>query len=480
MRKLLIQKVSLIVADVMALVLSLVIVNVLLNLIRPGIDHISFATLGVAKLSGFLLIILFWYQEQYVKRRPIWEEVKIIVYTVCVFAFFHAGISYLMSHHIIKLLTLLFWLVLLIILPSLRYIGKKILDKFGLWRRGVYILGTKENAIAAYNLLSTDKILGYNFLGFIHLIGTHNPSLLSVDDKLDGYLKVGNTSIAIIDLNKLLNDEKQERDIEIVFALNSNELPYYAKIINILQSKYDFVSIIPDISGIPLYGVELNHFFGSDQLFLRLQNNLSRRFNRVIKRIVDLILASIGIIILTPLFIVIALFIKIFTRGNVFFEHKRIGLDGKSFYCIKFQTMYPNSQDILRDLLAHDANAKHEWEQNFKLKNDPRITPIGKFLRRTSLDELPQLLNVIKGDMSLVGPRPIVEAELKRYKADEYYYKLVRPGITGLWQISGRNDVDYTTRVHLDVNYIKNWSLWYDFVILLKTILVVFSRGGAY
>ena len=142
--------------------------------------------------------------------------------------------------------------------------------------------------------------------------------------------------------------------------------------------------------------------------------------------------------------------------------------------------MVVDSQKALRDLLARDPEARQQWNKEFKLKNDPRITPIGNILRKTSLDELPQLWNVFKGEMSLVGPRPVTRLELKHYGDDLIYYKMVRPGISGLWQVSGRNDVDYSTRVYLDAWYVKNWSLWNDIVILAKTVNIVLRRKGAY
>jgi undecaprenyl-phosphate galactose phosphotransferase len=135
---------------------------------------------------------------------------------------------------------------------------------------------------------------------------------------------------------------------------------------------------------------------------------------------------------------------------------------------------------ILKEMLESDEKAKNEWRQNFKLKNDPRITKIGRFLRKTSIDELPQLWNVLKGEMSLVGPRPIVEEEIERYGDQAHYYLEARPGMTGLWQISGRNDMDYEQRVNLDSWYTRNWSLWYDIVILMKTIPELFNSKGAY
>ena len=142
--------------------------------------------------------------------------------------------------------------------------------------------------------------------------------------------------------------------------------------------------------------------------------------------------------------------------------------------------MYPNSKELLENILNTDVKRKKEWEATFKLKDDPRVTPVGKFLRETSLDELPQLFNVLIGQMSLVGPRPIVDAEIERYNDSFFYYQLVLPGITGLWQISGRSDVGYTQRVALDECYVRNWSLWYDIVILIKTVSVVIKKTGAY
>ncbi|EFN7504727.1 sugar transferase, partial [Escherichia coli] len=166
--------------------------------------------------------------------------------------------------------------------------------------------------------------------------------------------------------------------------------------------------------------------------------------------------------------------------GPAIYGHDRVGINGKTFKCLKFRSMVVNSKEILDELLKNDPKAKEEWDATFKLKNDPRITKIGAFLRKTSLDELPQLLNVLKGEMSLVGPRPIINAELERYNDQVDYYLLSKPGMTGLWQVSGRSDVDYDTRVYLDAWYVKNWSMWNDIAILLKTVIVVLKKDGAY
>ncbi|HCD2578741.1 TPA: exopolysaccharide biosynthesis polyprenyl glycosylphosphotransferase, partial [Klebsiella pneumoniae] len=201
--------------------------------------------------------------------------------------------------------------------------------------------------------------------------------------------------------------------------------------------------------------------------------------SRIIKRIFD-ITASLGIIILlSPVLVYISLKVKK-DGGPAIYGHERVGKNGKPFKCLKFRSMVINSKEVLEEVLANDPEAKAEWDETFKLKNDPRITKIGQFLRRTSLDELPQLFNVVKGEMSLVGPRPIITAELERYNEQVDYYLLSKPGMTGLWQVSGRSDVDYNTRVYLDAWYVKNWSMWNDVAILFKTVGVVLKRDGAY
>lgn len=200
----------------------------------------------------------------------------------------------------------------------------------------------------------------------------------------------------------------------------------------------------------------------------------------VSKRIFDLVVGFPALLVALPFMILIAIAIKIDSKGPAIFGHTRVGKDGKSFKCLKFRTMVMNSQKILDNLLLENPQLREEWEKDFKLKNDPRITRVGHFLRKTSLDELPQLINVLCGEMSLVGPRPIVSKEIEKYGIHFNDYKMVPPGITGIWQVSGRNDIDYGERVQLDVWYIRNWSLWMDITILFRTICVVLNRKGAY
>ena len=206
---------------------------------------------------------------------------------------------------------------------------------------------------------------------------------------------------------------------------------------------------------------------------------LSKDVQLILKDVMDRAGAAVALVLFSPLFLILAYKIKK-DGGPVFYGHQRIGRGGRPFKCWKFRSMVMGSQDILKDLLEKDAAARDEYARTFKLKNDPRITPVGAVLRKTSLDEIPQLFNVLCGDMSLVGPRPIVEAEQSYYDDKISLYTSVKPGITGLWQVSGRSDTDYEQRVSLDSQYVKKWSLWNDIVIIFKTIHVVLTRKGAY
>ncbi len=198
------------------------------------------------------------------------------------------------------------------------------------------------------------------------------------------------------------------------------------------------------------------------------------------KRVFDLMVTIPAMLFLSPLFVGVALAIRLTDGGNVIYKHKRIGYGGKEFYCLKFRSMVLDAEARLNELLASDPEARAEWARDQKLRHDPRITPIGRFLRKTSLDELPQLWNIVRGEMSVVGPRPIVRSEVERYGDFFNHYTSVLPGVTGLWQVSGRNNTTYKERVELDAQYAVTWSLRKDILILLKTIPAVIKSRGAY
>ncbi len=200
----------------------------------------------------------------------------------------------------------------------------------------------------------------------------------------------------------------------------------------------------------------------------------------LVKVVADWLLALTLGVLLLPVIALIAVLIKLSSKGPVFYSAERIGRDGKRFRIYKFRTMMEDADQVLEEYLSRHPELSHQWSDSFKLKKDPRVTRIGRLLRMTSLDELPQLWNVLKGQMSLVGPRPIVEAEIPYYGDAFERYQRVRPGLSGLWQVSGRNDLTYTERVDLDTYYVENWSFWLDAYILVKTAKVVISCSGAY
>ncbi|MCA9187586.1 MAG: undecaprenyl-phosphate galactose phosphotransferase WbaP [Pirellulaceae bacterium] len=211
-----------------------------------------------------------------------------------------------------------------------------------------------------------------------------------------------------------------------------------------------------------------------------LENHLTIRKNLLLKRLMDVILVSIGGLVLLPAFGVIAVLIRISSPGSIFYSQNRVGQYGRHFRAWKFRTMVPNADDVLEDYLAKHPELRAEWNRDKKLKRDPRVTWIGRILRKTSLDELPQLWNVLVNDMSLVGPRPIPVYEERAYGDIHKAYALVLPGITGMWQISGRNNTSYGERIDLDKYYVRNWSLWLDLYILMRTVKTVAFGEGAY
>ncbi len=247
-----------------------------------------------------------------------------------------------------------------------------------------------------------------------------------------------------------------------------------------LQHHVNRVVVLPRMVKMPLINAEVFTSVNHRGLAFSTRNNLLNPVDKMFKMFFDFTMTIILIIVFSPILFLLYILVYVATRGKPIFKHERIGKDGKPFDVYKFRTMHPNAKQILEALLDSDDDIRVEWEKEFKLKDDPRITKMGLFLRKTSLDELPQLINVIKGEMSLVGPRPIVKDEIKKYGEYFNYFKAVKPGITGLWQISGRNDVDYDERVQLDTWYVRNWSIEQDLIILMKTIVTVLLKKGSY
>jgi Undecaprenyl-phosphate galactose phosphotransferase WbaP len=243
-------------------------------------------------------------------------------------------------------------------------------------------------------------------------------------------------------------------------------------------SSFHRILIVTDLFGICCLGISPREVGG--QLGLEIPQRLRFPISKLVKRSLDILVSATLLLLLVPLFLLICVAIKINSKGAVFFGHRRYGREGKSFRALKFRTMVTNADRILETHLRQHPELLSEWQRDHKLKDDPRITGVGRWLRRYSLDELPQLVNILVGDMSLVGPRPIVESEIARYAASYDLYTRVLPGLTGLWQVSGRNNTTYKERVLFDEYYIRNWSIWMDIYILTCTFQAVLHARGAY
>jgi Undecaprenyl-phosphate galactose phosphotransferase WbaP len=249
-------------------------------------------------------------------------------------------------------------------------------------------------------------------------------------------------------------------------------------LMNTSVSAFRYSAYIPDFVSATNIWMSVRDFGGV--LGLTTSNKLKMVWNLWIKRFMDLMIVIFGGILILPFLLVLALLVKLSSPGPVLYGHKRLGKNGKYFTAYKFRSMVMDAEERLQKLFESDPEFKKEWDKNHKLQNDPRVTAIGKFLRRTSMDEFPQLINILKGEMSLVGPRPIVDEEVSRYGEDFNWIFSVRPGLTGMWQVSGRSETDYAVRVLYDTYYLQSWSVWLDIWILFMTFGAVLRGKGAY
>lgn len=416
------------------------------------------------------LCILFLMEGLYFRRRLFLMELKhilksLIFYTAVVLAL----ISLMhLSTVISRIVIVLSVLITLLLLPLIRYFTKIIAFDLGLWKKNVLILGAAKTGALICQSLKKNKFLGYQVTGF-----------LDDDEK-----KTGTSVLEIKVLGKIENIREILKDtttLDVIIAMPSLTRERLLEIVEICEHYVESIKIIPDLFGIATIGAEIDSI--SDFLMINININLKKPWNIFMKRVLDIVLSLIVLIVGAPVLILIAVAIRLDSPGPALFLQKRLGQSsGKGrFPCFKFRSMYLNSNERLQEYLASHPEAQQEWEQFAKLKSeDPRVTRVGQWLRKTSLDELPQVLNVLRGEMSLVGPRPYLPREIEKMDNMEKTILVAKPGITGLWQVSGRNELSFRTRCTMDIYYVRNWSLWMDLVILTKTAYIVFSRKGAY
>jgi Undecaprenyl-phosphate galactose phosphotransferase WbaP len=326
------------------------------------------------------------------------------------------------------------------------------------------------------------------------IYGTGNTGKLVADCLLDS-IRTGYRPVLMLDDNLLGEDEYRNIPIihdpgvgpEIVKnynikmaiiampELDANKLKI---LLNTSVSAFRYNVLIPNFHNISNIYMPVRDFNGV--LGIDTSNKFKITFNVAIKRLMDLSIVIFGGLLALPLLLIIALLIKLTSPGPVLYKHKRVGKNGAHFIAYKFRSMAIDSQERLERLLVSDPEIREEWDKNHKLHDDPRITGLGRVLRRTSFDELPQLLNILKGEMSLVGPRPIVDEEIEKYGEDYDRIFSIKPGLTGLWQVSGRSNTNYNERVAYDTYYLQSWSVWLDLWIIFKTFGVVLMGKGAY
>ena len=361
-----------------------------------------------------------------------------------------------------RLALLLIWALCQVTIPTGRYAIRRLLIRLHLWGEPVAVIGdlSKDLALAEYFQINLQ-------------LGLRPVAILR-----DEYFSEDNSKFGPLMSIDQIRDYARNRSLNTALVVIT-DLNSLDSLVDRYRFVFRYVILIKGRSG----GYTLNSLKSLDLsgiLGLQVANNLLSFWAQLFKRIIDVLGSILGTFFLSPFFGLAALVIKIDSPGSVFYRQRRIGRNGNTFDLIKFRTMYQNADHILADKLASDPALRQEWDCYQKLKKDPRISRTGRLLRRFSLDELPQLWNVLIGEMSLVGPRPIMVDQRELYGESFKEYIQVTPGMTGLWQVSGRNDISFARRSELDSEYIQRWSAWLDIFIFFKTIKIVLWQQGVY
>ena len=338
------------------------------------------------------------------------------------------------------------------------------LKRFGVGQISVVLAGDGQAAKRIVATLKGDSYSGIRIVGYFAGTNRNNGGDCSFQNC--GIPRLGTLHDVV--------PESRKRNVKILFACQDDRL--FRAQMDEFATWFTYIDYLPASRAFPIFGARAVSFDGLGGLEMVNQGRM--RMTRFNKRVMDGLFALIAFFVFLPVFVVVPVVVKLTSRGSVFYRHGRLGRDGRPINILKFRTMYVDADERLRKILAEDPAAAREWKDNFKLKNDPRVTPLGRFLRKTSLDELPQLFNVLSGEMALVGPRPIVEDE-KPYYGDRYsLLASVKPGMTGLWQVSGRHTLPIERWIEIDLEYVDNWTLLLDVKILFKTIAAVLRGEG--
>ena len=464
------------ISDCAAVLLSCIAAFLLRYVTASEDMHIAryLATLPWLVVFPLLYLIFGLYPGTFLRRH---EEVKFLTIATSAGFIGLAFISFLVKegHIYSRLALLLSWVFAIVAVPLARYFARRRCGRLPWWATPCVMFGNTGRIPELCEALAQSQAQGVR------------PAVLVLDegDPLPDMGGAGRTipveRIPLADANaRQALDAIAHRYAKsyAVISFDSSDTARRQAWISVIDQCFQRIILIPDMSvggRVWVRAVAIGRLAG-----IMLRQNLLDPRRMALKRGIDLLCTLTGGIVAFPLLFVLAVAVRFDSKGPVLFRQSRIGRGGRHFTVYKFRTMAANAAELLEKHLAENEDARIEWEADQKLRNDPRITRVGRFLRKTSLDELPQLINVLKGDMSIVGPRPIVDSEIKKYGEDFELYTRVRPGITGLWQTSGRNDLSYADRVWLDRHYVCNWSVWLDILIVIRTVPEVLHCSGAY
>jgi len=385
----------------------------------------------------FIIVILLYYEKIYTLQYDFWQETKKILKALFLAYFIVLALLTLTKTSLgySRLFISIYFLFAVFIMPISKRFVKRVTYRFSFFKKKVLVIGDKKQVKVLKQELHDNWYLG----------------MKSVDKKYDTVI-ISSQGMSVDKVN-----------YKITKYLHSNRAVY----------------IVPYVTSINFANSNIMEYSNIRYSTIQVENKLLVKRNILIKNIFDFVVTLMILPLFLIIHILISLAIIVDSKGNVFFKQYRLGKDDNDFECYKYRTMYNDSQNILKKYLKDNPDEIEYYEEYHKYKNDPRITKIGKFLRKSSLDELAQLINVLKGEMSLVGPRPYMINESDKLGKNKDFILKAKPGITGLWQVSGRNNLTFNERNELEVWYIKNWSLWADFIILIKTIKVVLLKVGA-
>lgn len=442
-------------ADFIALIFAACAVASLLYLfsVLTDFQFVSLSLLLSERFSSFLavslmLVVYFLFKGHYHMRMPFWRETEEVTASAFMALLLEGFLIYANKADVSRLSVFLTWIAAPFFVMWVRALIRR--TRLAGASSAALIFGDERHANRAMDIFRSDSHMGVVVVGV---------SSICPADVVAAQMAASKAELAILALSG--NDE---REISLAADLRRSGID---------------VCVVTPAMGMSA-GMNVQYVLGKDAMLLAGRPRVAPVLSRIAKRAFDILVSLIALVALAIPMSLLAVAVFLSDRGSPFFAHERIGEGGKRFKCLKFRSMRVNSQEMLDRYLRENPDAAAAWESSRKLPDDPRITAIGRLIRKTSADELPQLFNVIKGDMSLVGPRPVTEDELRHYGSSSELYTSVKPGVTGLWQVSGRSDVSYERRVALDAWYVENWSPWHDIAILAKTIPAVLATQGAY